>query len=77
MSESNPPSVSTSSWLDYIVFGLSGVLFNSVYHNTETTPNESLDFAMKDSQDFHTALYLAPKQKNPDPRAPSRSAMRS
>lgn len=44
------------------------MLFNSVHHNADTALNEPLSFAMKDSQDFHTALYLAPKQKNLDPQ---------
>jgi len=52
--------------LDYIVFDR-GILFNSVFYNSEATEKEPLGFAVDSTADFHVALHLAKKEKNPDP----------
>lgn len=58
--------MSTSSWLDYIVFDR-WILFNSIHHNAESAKEEPLGFAVPCYPDFHVALHLAPKEDNPDP----------
>lgn len=56
----------SGSSLDYIVFDR-GILFNSVFYNSEATEKEPLGFAVDSTADFHVALHLAKKEKNPDP----------